>query len=180
MILSCDPPRHAFLIHFGKRQQPDSIQTLQSDYHGAHVEIALNPESVPPSLVAIHFVRHGFRLPFVGSRDEFSIGYFHLHSRRRENRYFFHFEYEPRSCQEWQVHPGLTVLLREPARSGSFLSPPPNDRPVLHGLVVDTEALGLDMDMSEFVFEFGPDNLKDVPVSLFINRTDTCSGSGGI
>jgi len=169
MILSCDPPRHAFLIHFGKRQQPHSIRTLESDYHGARVEIALNPQSVPPSLVAIHFVRHGFRLPFVGRSDEFSTDYFHLQSAHRHNRYFFHFSYEPQGCQEWQTHPGLTVLVSESPRSGSDSPHGVKDRPVLHGLVVDTEVLGLEIDMSEFVFAFGTDNLKDVPVTLFID-----------
>ena len=45
------------------------------------------------------------------------------------------------------------------------------DRTLVHGLIVDTEALGVDIDVSEFVFEFGADTLKDVPVSLFIERT---------
>jgi hypothetical protein len=170
MILSCDPPRHAFLIHFGKRQQPHSIRMFEFEYHGARVEIALNTQSVPPSLVAIHFVRHGFCLPLVGRRDEFSTDYFHLQSAHRQNRYFFHFSYEPRDCQEWRVYPGLTVLVSESPRSGSDSPDSVKDRPVLQGLVVDTEVLGVDIDMSEFVFEFGADNLKDVPVSLFIER----------
>ena len=86
MILSCDPPRHALLIHFGKREQPNSIQTLEAVHQGARVEIALDLNAVPPSLVAVHFVRHGFRLPFVGSSDEYSTSHFHIQSGRRQNR----------------------------------------------------------------------------------------------
>lgn len=171
MILSCDPPRHAFLIHFGKRRQPDSIQTLESEHHGARVQIALNPHTVPPSLVAIHFVRHGFRLPFVGRSDHFSTNHFHIQSGRRQNQYFFHFSYEPRDCQEWQAAPGLTVLISEPPRSGFDSTRSVEGRPVLRGMLVDLEVLQVDVDMSEFVFEFGADHLKDVPVTLFIERT---------
>jgi hypothetical protein len=170
MILSCDPPRHAFLIHFGKRQQPQSIQTFESEYHGARVQIALNPESVPPRLVAIHFVRHGFRLPFVGPIDKFSTHLFHLQSGRHHNQYFFHFVCEPRDCQEWQIYPGLTVLVSEPPGFGADSTHTVKDRPILHGLLVDTNALEVDIDMREFVFEFGSDNLKDVSVSLFTER----------
>lgn len=170
MILSCDPQRHAFLIHFGKRQQPYSLQTHESKHHGARVQIALNPQSAPHSLVAVHFVRHGFRLPFVGSGDEFSTDYFHFQSGRRHNRYFFHFAYEPRGCQEWKVAPGLTVLISNPPQASSDSSHSVKDRPVLHGLLVDTEVLKVDIDMSEFVFEFGADNLKDVSVTLFVER----------
>jgi hypothetical protein len=38
-------------------------------------------------------------------------------------------------------------------------------------MLVDLEVLQVDVDMSEFVFEFSADNLKDVPVTLFIERT---------
>jgi hypothetical protein len=169
MILSCDPPRQAFLIHFGKRQQPDSIRALEFNHQGARMQIALNPQSVPPTLVAIHFVRHNFRLPFVGRPNEFSTQYFSLRSAHRQNQYFFYLSYEPRDCQEWQIYPGLTVLVSESLGSGSD-SYSVNNRPVLHGLVVDTEILGVDIDNSEFVYEFGADTLKDVSVSLFVKR----------
>lgn len=172
MILSCDPPRHAFLVHFGKRQQAGSIETLKSKYHGAIVQIALNPDTIPPSLVAIHFVRHGFRLPFIGSRDQFSTDYFHISLGRRQNLYFFHFAYEPRDCQEWQVAPGLNVLISRPPQSGSDAPHNVEERPVLYGLLVDSAVLQVDIDMSEFVFEFGADNLKDVPVTLFIESAN--------
>jgi hypothetical protein len=171
MILSCDPPRHAFLIHFGKRRQPDPIDTLRAEHHGARVEIVVNTRSAPPTLVAIHFVRHGFRLPFVGSRSPFSTNHFNIQSGRRQNRYFFHLSYEPRDCQEWQAAPGLTVLISEPRRSESDSPRSVEDRPVLRGLLVDSEILQVDVDMSEFVFEYGADHLKDVPATLFIERT---------
>lgn len=170
MILSCDPPRHAFLIHFGKRQQPDSIQILLAEHQGARVEIAVNHHSSPPSLVAIHFVRHGFRLPFVGSRDQFSTDYFHIQSGQCHSRYFFHLSHEPPDCQEWKAAPGLAVLISEPLRSGSGSPRSFEDRPVLHGLLVDPEVLQVNVDMTECVFEFGADNLKDVPVTLFVQR----------
>lgn len=59
-------------------QQPDSLQVLTVDYHGARVEIALLRDAVLPLLVAVHFVRHGFCLPFVGSPDQFSTSYFRI------------------------------------------------------------------------------------------------------
>jgi len=46
-----------------------------------------------------------------------------------------------------------------------------DDRPLLCGFLVDTEALGLNVDPEELVFEFGADHLKDVPVTLFVDRT---------
>jgi hypothetical protein len=78
---------------------------------------------------------------------------------------------EPRDCQEWQAAPGLTVLISEPPRSGSDSTRSVEGRPVLRGLLVDLDVLQVDVDMSEFVFEFGADHLKDVPVTLFIERT---------
>ncbi len=174
MILSCDPPRHAFLIHFGKRQQPCSVKTLVSSYHGALVEIALNTQSQPISLVAVHFVRHGFLLPFINSRDELSINSFDFQSGYRQNLYFFDFVYEPHGSEEfeeWEAFPGLTVLVSRLSHFGPDSPIMIKDRPVLHGLQVDMEALKVDIDMSEFIVECGADNLKDVPVTLFIDWT---------
>ncbi len=172
MILCCDPPRHAFLIHFGKRQQSGPIETLEYSSRGARVEIAVSTQSVPPSLVAIHFARHGFRLPFVGPQHQLSTSFLRLESGSHGNRYFFHFSYEAQDCQEWEVHPGLTVLVRELSGSGSAAPGSIEGRPVLQGFVVNQDVLAVDVDMSEFVFEFAVDSLKDVPVTLFVERAD--------
>ena len=172
MILSCDPPRHALLVHFGTRRPSGSIHTQEFEYRGATVEIAVNPETVPPTLVAIHFVRHGFRLPFVHVTDEDeleSIESFHLQSGRLEKRYFFNFAHKPQNCLEWQAGPGLTVILSEPPRTASELPHDIENRPCLYGLLVDLEMLQVEVDMNEFVFEFGSDSLKDVPVTLFVH-----------
>ncbi len=173
MILSCDPPRHAFLIHFGKREQPRSLQTASCSLDGALMQIALNPSTDPPALVAIHFVRHGFRLPFV-QRDGFSVSGFHLSSGRHGHRHYFHFSYVPEDYQEWESYPGLTVLVSEPPRFCSDFErgADAQKRPVLHGFLVDTELLTVDIDMAEFVVTFGADNLKDVPVDLFVRYGD--------
>jgi hypothetical protein len=171
MILSCDPSRHAFLIHFGKRQRPAAFEVLHAEYRDARVEIAVDTASSPPSLVAIHFVRHGFRLPFVGRPNEFSTDSFHLQSGRLQNRYFFHFSFEPKDCLEWQVVSGLRLLITEPAGQARDQPSGLELRPVLHGLVVDLDVINVEVDASEFVFELGPDNLKDVPVTLFMDRT---------
>jgi hypothetical protein len=164
MILSCDPPRHALLIHFGKRQQPRGLQILETSHDGPLVQIALNPSSVPPTLVAVHFVRHNFLLPFVGRPNDFSTDHLHLHWGRGPSRYFFHFEYEPKDYREWNVAPGFTILISEASESLSDWK----KRPLLHGLEVDPEFLRVDVDLDEFAFEFGADNLKDVPVTLFV------------
>jgi hypothetical protein len=167
MILSCDPPRHAFLIHFGKRRQPGPIRVLDAEYGGARVQVALNESSAPPTLVAVHFVRHGFRLPFVRPEEPFSTRFFHIWSGFTQNRYFFHFEYEPRGYQEWQAAPGLTVLV-SPVSPNAQGWRKVEDRPLLSGLRVDRDVLQVDVDMSEFVFGFGSDNLKDVDATLFV------------
>ena len=57
--------------------------------------------------------------------------------------------------------------MSDPPRAGSDSSRGVENRPVLYGFVVDLEVLNVDIDMSEFVFEFGTDNLKDVSVTLF-------------
>ena len=167
MILSCDPPRHAFLIHFGKLRQPGDVRVLEAEYCGGRVQMAMNPSSVPATLVAVHFVRHGFRLPFVRPEEPFSTKFFHIRSGFTQNRYFFYLEYEPRDYQEWQAAPGLTVLV-SPAPPGASGWPKVEDRPILSGLRVDCGLLQVDVDMSEFVFEFCPDSLKDVDVTLFL------------
>lgn len=41
----------------------------------------------------------------------------------------------------------------------------------MHGLLVDSGVLQVNIDMSEFLLEFGEDLLKDVPVTLFVERT---------
>jgi hypothetical protein len=173
MILSCDPPRHALLIHFGKRQQSYAIQIIETKYNGARMEIALNQDTVPHTLVAVHFVRHGFRLPFVGMNKPSTIDHFNLQSGCTGTHYFFYFSYMPRDCQEWQVCPGLTVLIQNPSRPQSSIWGSIEERPVLHGLMVDTEILRVDVEMSEFVFELGADLLKDVPVTLFMDRASS-------
>jgi hypothetical protein len=167
MILSCDPPRHAFLIHFGKQEYPvDGIKTVECAHDGARVEIALNQESLPPTLGAIHFVRHGFWLPFIDQTREFSTDYFRFHWRRENSRYVFHFSPDPGEIREWNVFPGLAVLVSETSR-------PVVDgrrRSVLRGFAVDPKILKVEIDVSEFFFEFGAHNLKDVPVTLFMTR----------
>ena len=170
VILSCDPPRHAFLIHFGTRRQGDGIRTYQSEHDGARVQVAVNQGTTPPILVAVHFVRHCFRLPFVGWRDEFSTSDFHLQSGRREGHYFFHFTYDPKDCYAWEAGPGLFVLLGDPSRYPAGSAGSAKSRPVLCGLRVNLEALQVEVDMSEFRFELGADTLKDVPVTLFLER----------
>lgn len=173
MILSCDPPRHAFLIHFGKRQHAGEVGSLTFSEQGARVEIAVDTRSVPATLLAIHFVRHGFQLPFISPRDKFSTEHFHLRLGFRERHCFFHFRYEPHGYREWRVYPGLTILVSGGRDPGAGLPREVEDRPLLHGLVVDTEILGVEVDMTEFVFEFDTDSLKDVPVTLFLERTGT-------
>lgn len=168
MILSCDPPRHAFLVHFGARRPSNPIEVAESKYRGARVEVALSRRSNPPSLVAIHFVRHGFRLPFIDSRDGFSTDKFNLRfGRRHERNFFFHFSFEPGGCEEWRPIPGLMVLLSDPPQAASSTPRGLEGRAILRGFEVDLALLDVNVDVGEFTFEFGADNLKDVPVTLF-------------
>jgi hypothetical protein len=78
----------------------------------------------------------------------------------------FSFSYELRDAREWSVIPGLAVLVAEPSQTVAE----ERRRPVLRGLAVDPKILKVDIDTSEFVFEFGADNLKDVPVTLFVTH----------
>jgi hypothetical protein len=41
---------------------------------------------------------------------------------------------------------------------------------VLYGLRIDPARLQVDVDPNEFVFELDADNLKDVSVTLFVER----------
>lgn len=166
MIISCDPPRHALLIHFGKRKRPGPIDIVKTDYHKALIEIALDRNSDRPTLISIHFVRHGFRLPFVSIRDPFSSRSINFNSALVDDRYFFHFSYHSNNCSKFEPVPGLTILLSgapslEP--SGRQVT----DRPVLYGIEVKTGILNLPVMDTEFVFEFGADNLKDGTATLF-------------
>jgi hypothetical protein len=168
MILSCDPPRHAFLIHFGKRQQPPTVEIVRSGCRRAEIELAINP-TTPPSLVAIHFVRHGFWLPFV-SVPEGSVNPFHLRYGWREKKFLFHFSFNPKDCEQWEICPGLTVLTSGPVRYEFGSSDSVEERAILRGLLVDTQALASNIDTSEFLFELDTDNLKNVPVDLFFTK----------
>lgn len=172
MILSCDPPRNAFLIHFGARQQPGRIETPISRVREARVELAVRADSDPPVLVAIHFPRGCFRLPFLGASDGSATAGFDIRSGYRQGRYYFHFGLVPRDCERWPIHPGLTVLASAPPEYAPGSRRIATDRPLLRGLEVDTDVLRVETDESEFVFEFGADNLKDVFVSLFIRRDE--------
>lgn len=62
MIVSCDPYRHALLVHFGRRQRPTRPRVHWVPYG---TEIAVDDSRNPPELVAIHFVRHRYQLPFL-------------------------------------------------------------------------------------------------------------------
>lgn len=170
MILSCDPPRHAFLVHFGTRRQPGSLQVITAKYQDARVEIALRRDAALPTLVAVHFVRGGFRLPFIGPRDSFGTSSFHIESGRRDDQFFFHLSWQAKACSWWRAVDGLDVLFSEPAPSGSDSASGAGTRPVLHGLLVNLREMEVDVDASEFKFEFGTDLLKDVPVTLFVER----------
>jgi hypothetical protein len=166
MILSCDPPRHAFLIHFGKWEQPWSIRTFEKTYYRAKIEFVENFDTIPGTLVAIHFVRHGFWLPFIETKH-FSVHDFWLEAGRRESEYFFLFGSIPRDCNRQEIHPGLSILVTDHVQFDFGPQYGVEERPLLHGLVVDTEQLAVDIDMSELRFECGADHLKDVPATLF-------------
>ncbi len=168
MIISCDPPRHALLLHFGARKQPRPITTWSAAYHGAKVELAVSERTMPPTLIAVHFVRHGFRLPFLDGKGNIASDVF-LRSRKEGRIFFLDLEFEPRGCEEWEICPGGTALLKLPPGydpQGSFRAV--EQRPELQGLRVDLDRLDVQVDGSEFELEVGPDLLKDVPASLFV------------
>jgi hypothetical protein len=170
MILSCDPPRHAFLIHFGKRCQPRPLQALDVKHHRAIIEMALDLHSTPPSLVAVHFVRHGFKLPFISPENNCKTDFFDIKFCYQGSRFYFYFSHAHDSTQALSPHPGIGLLISEAVHFRADATSALDDRSILIGFFVDTEVVKLEIDMSEFVFEFGADNLKDVPVTLFVDR----------
>jgi hypothetical protein len=119
--------------------------------------------------VAVHFVRHGWRLPFVDQRGKLSTGSFFIRSGFRSGDYFFYLESEPRDCGEWRPFPGMTILVTEPARAAKGLTGI-DARPALRGFRIDTDLLQVLIDPGELVFEFGPDYLKDVAAALFVRN----------
>ncbi|MGO8759279.1 MAG: hypothetical protein ACLQG3_14265 [Terracidiphilus sp.] len=167
MILSCDPGRHAFLIHFGPRRQLNALDEVACRCEGALVEIALDRASTPPTLVAIHFVRHGFLLPFVNPSDKFSTSDFHLSHRVSGERYSFCFKFEAAGSHRFEAFPGLTILTSDPPE---WLVQD-KKKPLLCGFEVDKNLLRLELDHDDFTFEFGTDLLKDVSVQLFVDRS---------
>lgn len=157
MIISCDPPRHAMLIHFGKKNRKLWPLCL-SPYEG--IEIALDESQNPSKLIAIHFVRHSFYLPFING-DGFSVDYFNLSFRRGAKEVRFDFEFMPSDYEIVDVYKGLKVLLSQPQATGK-------DRPNLRGFKIETQVLQVEFDAEEVEFQLGIDNLKDVEVTLFV------------
>lgn len=166
MILCCDPPRHALLIHFGKQERERPLETHRAHVGPVEVEYLIDPAAIPPLLVAVHFPRHKYRLPFVGL-DGLANGDFNLDFGKRGPVHHFYFSHNPRDLTAYEARPGLAVLVKP----GTAVSAPAVShimkRPVLHGLLVGETSLVPDLDTSEMRFEFGADHLKDVGVSLF-------------
>ncbi len=81
MLISCDLPRHALLIHFGK-QNRERLPSVITPFKG--IEIAIDENCFPKKLVAIHFVRHCFNLPF-NYEGKFAISGFSLSMKRINN-----------------------------------------------------------------------------------------------
>lgn len=164
MVLSCDLPRNAFLIHFGPRRQMNALHEITCRAEGSPVQIALDRAWDPPTLVAIHFVRHGFLLPFANPSDKFSTSDFHLSQKVGRERYNFNFQFDETAPRRCEIFPGLTILTSDPPE---WLI---RDRkkPLLCGFEVDKNLLRLEIDSDDFTFEFGVDLLKDVSPQLFV------------
>ena len=126
MILICDPPRDAFLIHFQKRETLDTGNRIERDFHGSKIELCVDLRTKPHSLSTIHFLRGGFCLPFVKGEG---LGIEH-----------FHFCWNPEKSSEWKAYPGLTILFSHQMESGPSISGE-RLRPILQALVVDTKVL---------------------------------------
>jgi hypothetical protein len=121
MTICCDLPRHALLIHFGKkirRQWPLTV----SSHRG--VEIALDESQQPPHLLAIHFIRHRFYLPFV-SGNNLSVSHFNFRYRKAAGEICIDFGYHPPYDEVLEISKGLSILLSQPQGYG-------NARPTLH------------------------------------------------
>lgn len=163
MIIYCDPPRHALLIHFGKRVFTDWPTTYELNHD--NIDIALDERQYPPILVAIHFKRHRFYLPFLSEeiKDSFVISNCDLTYKQTGSEMVFNFEYSPgrfRPYETVEVFRGLEILCSQPRTVEK-------QRMVVNGFRVDTRQMKIELDSSEFEFNIGADNLKDVTALLF-------------
>lgn len=163
MIVSCDLPRHALLIHFGSRFRRHWPRVTEFD---EGIEIAFDETETQPRLVAIHFRRHKFKLPYTYS-DPYSLNNLYF-EYWRENQYAcFHLEFRPQHCEQIELVEGLSILLSHPHRAIRPSLVPVDERPTLYGLRLNTRAFEVEYHANELIFELGSDNLKDVGVTLF-------------
>jgi len=152
MVISCDPPRHALLIHFSKRDstpKPTVLNLMDK------IEIALERQS-KPKLNAIHFIRHQFTLPFVDSSG-FNINEAILNVTMKGNKFIMKFNYDISNFEEVEIFNGLIIMLKLNKET----------KPILGGFSIDKNKLDLEIDTSEIEIMIGTDNLKDVGVLLF-------------
>jgi hypothetical protein len=156
MKLYCDPPRHAFQIQFSAPPATDSYERLSFRCERALVEIDLIRSTSQPILAAIHFVRHGFWLPFIDPAKKFSTEIFHLSQRLNGNEYSFFLDPWHTGCKKWEPLPGLKILTSQPP----YAEVQGSTRPVLYGIEVDTRMLRVNINNDDFEFVFGADSLK--------------------
>ena len=133
-----------------------------------------------PRLIAIHFVRHCFILPFV-SGFGLSVDESHFHRRAaslmrdaaRLTRMRAAWEIRFDCSSAWsdyralELFKGLRVFLSQPPTGWEDRRPSGRIRPVLRGLGVDTQVLDVEFDLDRIKFAIGVDYLKDVEVTLF-------------
>lgn len=183
MVLACDPPRHAMLLHLGPRQQPPGLEIRQLTWERPdlqfldppRLEVALQQRDGAPCLVALHLVRHCWRLPFVTPDDAASLSGLdawglNVWAEHDPGRYAMRWSSGDDADLAWSPLPGLTLPCRLPTeaewqRAGTWR------RVVPLGFEVDLHLLRLELHPFEFRIDIGVDTLKDVSAALFCRRT---------
>lgn len=183
MVLSCDPPRHAMLIHLGPRQQPPGLEVRQftwerpaiQNLEQPRLEVALQPRDGVPCLVALHLVRHCWRLPFVRPDDAAGLSWLDawglsVWAEYDAGRYAMRWSRGDHADLAWSPLPGLSLPCRWPTqaeqqRLGNWR------RVVPLGFEVDLGHLQLELHPLEFKIEIECDSLKDVSAALFCQFT---------
>jgi hypothetical protein len=166
VIVSCDPPRHAVLIHFGPQLQTRPLSLQRARVGSVDVEYVIDEADTPPVLVAVHFPRHHYRLPFVHGKGT-EVGDFNLEFGRREHLRYFFFSRRPMDWTAVEARPGLAVLIDPPPAVPGGGGIAPEHRPTLRGFVIDETLLSVAIDTTEVRVDFGVDNLKDIDATLF-------------
>lgn len=160
MIVGCDPPNHAFIVHFGRRQRKAALklEAWEAEYRPARasrVELAYDVET--HTLVAILFCHRSFFVPSFTSREDLLSRWRFMHSAAEIR---IDLAVVPAAHDPVWIRPGVQLFLSLPQRTG-------RPRPFLHGLRIHTLAQPVELDLEMLDVRVAPNSLVDAKADLF-------------